>query len=79
MDHSPSPGIYQHYKTEKFYEVIGTAIHSETYEVMVIYKALYECPEFGMNSTWVRPKTMFMENIVHLGCSVPRFKWIKAS
>ena len=33
-------GVYRHYKGN-LYEVIGFAIHSETLEYMVIYKALY--------------------------------------
>jgi hypothetical protein len=69
-------GKYQHYRTEKLYEVIGIARHSETYEEMVIYKALYECDNFGKDQLWVRPKTMFFEHVSHNGSSVPRFKWI---
>jgi hypothetical protein len=69
-------GKYQHYRTEKLYEVVGVALHSETHEEMVIYKALYQCDKFGDNQVWVRPKTMFLEFIDHNGRSVPRFKWI---
>lgn len=69
-------GKYQHYKTKKFYEVIGIAHHSETLEEMVVYKALYDCHEFGMDSLWVRPKKMFMEHVLHEGMSVPRFLYI---
>lgn len=69
-------GKYQHYRTEKLYEVIGFALHSETYEEMVIYKALYQCDKFGNNQLWVRPKAMFLEFIDHNGCSIPRFKLI---
>jgi hypothetical protein len=70
-------GKYQHYRTEKLYEVIGVARHSETYEEMVIYKALYPCEKFGNNQVWVRPKTMFLEQVSHNGSNVPRFKWVK--
>lgn len=69
-------GKYQHYQTEKLYEIIGVALHSETHEEMVIYKALYNCKKFGANRIWVRPKTMFLENVIHNGQSVPRFKWV---
>ena len=60
-------GIYQHYKGNK-YQVLGVAIHSETLEEMVIYKALY-----GEEITWVRPLKMFLENVEVDGKSKPRF------
>jgi hypothetical protein len=69
-------GKYQHYRTEKLYEVIGIARHSETHEEMVIYKALYQCDTFGNNQIWVRLKAMFLEDVIYAGQSVPRFKWI---
>lgn len=69
-------GIYQHYRTEKLYEVISVGRDSETHEEMIIYKALYQCDQFGTNQVWVRPKTMFFEQVSHNGISLPRFKWI---
>lgn len=69
-------GRYQHYKTNKLYEVIGTARHSETHEEMVIYKALYHCDKFGDHQVWVRPKAMFYEEIIYNGQPVARFKRI---
>ena len=63
------PGKYKHYKGE-FYEVIGTARHSETLEELVVYKALYQ-PE-GEN-LWVRPLKMFTEEIEIEGNKVKRF------
>ncbi|MEI8252257.1 MAG: DUF1653 domain-containing protein [bacterium] len=40
------------------------AIHSETLEELVVYRALYNSPEFGENALWVRLKKMFQENII---------------
>ena len=68
-------GRYQHYKG-KFYEVIGTARHSETLEELVVYKALY-VSEFGRNTLWVRPAKMFGEKVKVSGRLVPRFKPIR--
>ena len=67
-------GKYQHYKG-KYYDVIGIVRHSETLEELVLYKALYET-EFGKDSLWVRPKTMFFEKITINGQQVERFKFI---
>ncbi len=75
MNPKPSNGIYEHYKGKR-YEVIGLARHSETLEELVVYKALYE-NEFGKDSLWVRPLTMFTENVKTGGREIPRFKFIK--
>lgn len=69
------PGKYQHYKGN-FYEVLGVAHHSESLEELVVYRALYETPKFGKNSLWVRPKKMFLEEVVVEGKRVPRFKFV---
>ena len=61
-------GIYRHYKGNR-YEVIGTAIHSETLEPMGIYKALY-----GTMETWVRPLSMWHETVTVDGNTVRRFQ-----
>ena len=50
-------GIYRHYKG-KFYIVEDIAVHSETLEKMVVYRALYED-----NKLWVRPYNMFLEEV----------------
>ena len=62
--------VYKHYKGTKV-KVIGEAIHSETMEPMVIYIHLED------GATWVRPKKMFLENIVIKGKKVERFQKIK--
>lgn len=71
-----TPGKYQHYKTGKLYEVLGTALHSETREEMIVYQALYRCEQFGDKQIWVRPKKLFIEYVDYNGYRVPRFKRI---
>lgn len=68
--------IYKHYKGNN-YEVVGVVRHSETLEEMVLYKALYDHTKFGNNSLWVRPKEMFLENVIVDGVEVERFKKIE--
>lgn len=75
-------GLYEHYKGKR-YEVVGEARHSETQELMVIYKALYEGdfpPSQGSLSAqgtlWVRPLAMFKENVSVEGKLVPRFRYL---
>jgi len=63
------PGRYRHYKGN-YYEVLGVARHSETEELLVVYRCLY-----GDHSLWVRPLAMFMENVTVDGREVPRFAW----
>lgn len=60
-------GIYRHYKGE-LYEVMEVAMHSETGERLVVYRALY-----GDYGVWVRPLGMFAENVKKDGNLVPRF------
>jgi hypothetical protein len=62
-------GEYEHYKGGK-YEVIGRALHSETLEELVVYKAIY-----GDHRLWVRPLEMFLETVEVDGRIVPRFKY----
>lgn len=61
------PGKYRHYKGN-MYEVLFTAQHSETGEMLVIYRANY-----GEYGTWARPLEMFTENVVVDGIEQPRF------
>ena len=70
-DDGPLPlGTYRHYKGN-LYEVTGFAVHSETLEDMVVYKALY-----GEMKTWVRPLAMWKELVNVNGESVRRFEEI---
>ena len=59
------PGTYRHFKGN-YYEVIGTASHSETMEPMVVYRALY-----GEGGLWVRPAAMWNELVEKDNCWSP--------
>lgn len=71
MNDELQPGRYRHYKGN-FYEVIGTARHSETEELHVLYRPLY-----GDGGLWVRPLEMFRETVIVAGLPVPRFERIE--
>jgi len=63
-------GIYEHYKGNR-YEVIDTLRDSESEELMVLYRAMY-----GDEGLWVRPYTMFFQELEVDGKTFPRFKYI---
>ncbi len=65
-------GRYRHYKGKE-YEVIGVARHSETEEEYVVYRTLY-----GNFDLWIRPKSMFLEQVMVDGVAMPRFRSIGA-
>jgi len=70
-------GRYKHYKGN-FYEVIGLARHGDDPDQeFVVYRALYDSPEFGLNQIWVRPKSVFLEKISRDGKTFYRFRETK--
>lgn len=65
------PGKYRHFKGKE-YLLIGVAKHSETLEPMVVYQALY-----GEKALWVRPASMWTEEVQRDDYCGPRFIFIK--
>lgn len=73
MSQSLNVGLYQHYKGN-YYTVLGVARHSEDESELVVYR-----PEYGDRSLWVRPLSMFIEQVEKDGKQVPRFAYIGES
>ena len=63
-------GLYRHFKGNE-YEVLCIATHSETMERMVVYRALY-----GECGVWVRPASMWNEEVTRDGITCQRFTYI---
>lgn len=60
-------GKYQHFKGN-FYTVLHIAKDSETEQEYVVYQ-----PEYGDRGIWIRPLTMFCEEIERDGKRFKRF------
>lgn len=63
------PGIYRHFKG-RLYRVVSTALHSETEEPHVVYFA-------DDGSLWIRPVSMFCEQVDRNGYRGPRFALVE--
>lgn len=63
-------GRYRHYKGGE-YELVSIAKHSESLDLMAVYRCLYDGA-----SWWVRPLGMFMETVTIEGKVQPRFAYI---
>ena len=66
----PRLGRYRHYKGGE-YELVGVVRHSETLEVMALYR-----PLSNASGLWVRPYAMFFDEIDHQGQRQPRFAFV---
>jgi len=65
-------GYYRHFKGN-VYEVIANALHSETEEELVVYKAL------GEEQVWVRLQSMWNEVVERDGKTMSRFEKMEDS
>jgi hypothetical protein len=67
-----TPGVYEHYKGKRYF-VLGLTKNTETNEICVVYRPLYE-------TDWPhlvhRSLAMFMETVRIDGKDIPRFKLI---
>lgn len=63
------PGVYRHYKGMNYF-VLGISKDSETGEVCVLYRPLYDS---AWSQLWHRPLAMFIESVQVGGVDVPRF------
>ncbi|WP_336407843.1 DUF1653 domain-containing protein [Gallaecimonas kandeliae] len=63
--------MYRHYKGG-LYQVYEVARHSETDELLVVYRPLY-----GEKALWVRPLAMFEESVSGPDGPIPRFALIE--
>lgn len=63
-------GTYRHYKGN-YYKVLHIARHSESLEDLVVYQAQY-----GDHNVWVRPLSMFLENVCRNGETFERFSYV---
>jgi len=73
MDTPKKGETYYHFKdTDKLYEIVGIALHTETEEDMVIYRPLYEG---AVAPLFARPLAMFTGDVEkpELGYKGPRF------
>jgi len=70
MDIEIKLGRYRHFKGNE-YMVLYIARHSETQEPMVVYQALY-----GEHGVWVRPASMWNEEVERNGLASKRFEYI---
>jgi hypothetical protein len=66
-------GLYKHNKTGNLYEVVGVALHTETDEQFVIYRAASYDSDYEL---FARPYEMFIGTVEINAEQVPRFKYV---
>ena len=68
------PGIWKHSKSGREYKLLFVAKHSETLEDVVVYEALYDN---DLSKVWVRPVSMWEEEVEIDGKKVLRFVFMR--
>lgn len=68
----PVGSIFEHYKGMR-YEILSIGRHSESEDLQVVYQAQYNDPVFGNRAIWIRPLTMFLEEVEIDGKKNQRF------
>lgn len=66
-------GTYRHNKTGHLYEVIGAALQTETNEILVVYRPLWD----SEHELYARPYEMFVEQVELDGETKPRFEKVR--
>ena len=75
----PRKGCYRHFKGGE-YELLYIARHSETDEPMVVYRALYPCPDTpNGEGIWARPLASWNRPVEIDGRMAPRFALIETA
>jgi len=64
-------GIYRHYKGGE-YRILNEALNTENKEAVVVYQDLKD-----KNKIWVRPRSMFLEEVEIKGEKRPRFEFLR--
>ena len=68
-------GRYKHYKGKE-YQVLGEGIHTESEEVLVLYRPLYG-DSVERDKIYIRPKEMFLERVLLKNKGVDRFEFVE--
>ena len=79
----PKPNqVYRHYKSiankPMLYKIIGIAKHTETEELMVVYKPLYSSSWLEEGEFATRPLEMFLQKVVVDGKEIARFELVES-
>ncbi|MEI6728359.1 MAG: DUF1653 domain-containing protein [bacterium] len=79
----PKPNqIYKHYKSTPdkpmFYQIIGIAKHTETDQLMVVYKPLYTSNWLEKAEFATRPLEMFLQKVMVDGKEIARFELVES-
>ena len=71
-DNNIKPGIYLHYKGNK-YRVIGTARDRDSLDSFIVYETLYDNP---VSKLWLGRPEVFQDDVEVDGKKVKRFQYL---